>query len=55
MGGRSKALDWDKRKLAAQLCKDKVHPVMHICKIMGISKMTLNRYLREAEAGNQPS
>ena len=55
MGGRPKALDPEKRKLAIQLYKDKVHSVMHICKIMGISKMTLYRYLREEKAGGQSS
>ncbi len=50
MGGRPKALDPKKRKLAIQLYKDKVHSVMHICNIMGISKMTLYRYLREEKS-----
>lgn len=52
MGGRPKALDTKKRKLAIQLYKDKTHPVMHICNIMGISKMTLYRYLREEKSKN---
>jgi DNA invertase Pin-like site-specific DNA recombinase len=55
MGGRPKALDSDKRKLAVKLYKDKVHTVKHICKIMGISKMTLYRYLREGKAGEKSS
>ena len=53
MGGRPKALDPKKRKLAIQLYKDKTHPVMHICNIMGISKMTLYRYLRDEKSENQ--
>ncbi len=52
MGGRPKALDPKKRKLAIQLYKDKTHTVMQICHIMGISKMTLYRYLREEKSKN---
>ncbi len=45
MGGRPKALDSDKRELALKLYREKTHPVNHICKIMGISKTSLYRYI----------
>ena len=47
MGGRPRALNYHKKKLAIKLYKERVHTVNHICKIMGISKMTLYRYIDE--------
>lgn len=44
-GGRPKALDADKRALAAQLYEAKKHTVKQICQMMGISKPTLYKYL----------
>ena len=47
-GGRPRALDFDKRALAVRLYDEKVHTVDQICKMMGISKPTLYKYI-EAE------
>jgi len=52
MGGRPKALEPDKRELALKLYKENVHTVKRICKIMGISKTSLYRYVREEKAKN---
>jgi DNA invertase Pin-like site-specific DNA recombinase len=45
-GGRPKALDPQKRKVALKLYKAREHTVQEICKIMGISKPTLYGYLQ---------
>lgn len=47
-GGRPKALDTDKRGLALKLYAEKRHTVVQICKMMGISKPTLYKYLRDS-------
>jgi len=47
-GGRPKSLDFDKRSLAVRLYDGKKHTVDQICKMMGISKPTLYKYI-EAE------
>jgi DNA invertase Pin-like site-specific DNA recombinase len=44
-GGRPKLLDADKRALAVKLYNEKEHTVDHICKMMGISKPTLYKYI----------
>jgi DNA invertase Pin-like site-specific DNA recombinase len=47
MGGRRKALNKEKRKLAVKLYKSKELPVKTICETMGISKPTLYAYVLE--------
>lgn len=49
-GGRPKALDPSKRKLALKLYNERQHTIAEICRIMGISKPTLYSYIAEAEA-----
>jgi DNA invertase Pin-like site-specific DNA recombinase len=46
-GGRRKALDPDKRRLAVQLYAERKHTVREICRLMGISKPTLYSYVGE--------
>ncbi len=48
VGGRPKALDTDRRKLAVRLYEEKQHTVRQICEMMGISRPTLYKYV-EAE------
>ena len=50
VGGRPVALDAEQRALAVQLYREKKTTVMKICQMMGISKPTLYRYVREAQA-----
>lgn len=52
LGGRPKALDPNKRKLAVKLYRDRQHSIDEICQMMGISKPTLYKYVDEAEAGS---
>lgn len=47
-GGRPKVLDTDKRSLAVRLYDERKHSIDQICKMMGISKPTLYKYI-EAE------
>ena len=47
LGGRPKSLTNDKQKLAIQLYNDKQHSIQQICDIMGITKPTLYRYIRQ--------
>jgi DNA invertase Pin-like site-specific DNA recombinase len=53
-GGRPKALDADERALAVQLYEEKKHTVKQICKMMGISKPTLYKYLDAHREVHQP-
>ena len=46
-GGRPKSLDQDRRKLAVQLYNDGKHSVMDVCRMVGVSKPTLYKYVRE--------
>lgn len=46
-GGRPKALDLSKRKLAVKLYEEKQYTIDEICRIMGISKPTLYSYIEE--------
>ena len=46
-GGRPKALDDKKRKLAINMFKDKKYSVKDVCDAVGITKPTLYRYLRQ--------
>ncbi|MCB9093364.1 MAG: recombinase family protein [Halobacteriovoraceae bacterium] len=50
LGGRPKRLDSAKRSLVVKLYKDKESTVKEICNMMGISKPTLYKYLREQNA-----
>jgi DNA invertase Pin-like site-specific DNA recombinase len=47
LGGRPKRLDLAKRSLVVKLYKDKESTAKEICSMMGISKPTLYKYLRE--------
>ncbi|WP_013325775.1 recombinase family protein [Gloeothece verrucosa] len=47
-GGRPKALEPNKRKLAVKLYKEGQHTISEICQMMGISKPTLYSYVAEA-------
>jgi len=50
LGGRPKKLDLAKRSLIVKLYKDKESTVKEICNMMGISKPTFYKYLREQNA-----
>jgi DNA invertase Pin-like site-specific DNA recombinase len=47
LGGRPKALSAEKIKLARKLYADKSTSVAEICKMLGISRHTLQRYVKE--------
>ena len=47
LGGRPKQLELSKRQLVAKLYKSREHTVQEICQLMGISKPTLYKYVRE--------
>ena len=49
-GGRPKLLDAEKRRHAVNLYNNKQHSIAEICRLMGISKPTLYRYVDEANA-----
>ena len=54
-GGRPRSLDFDKIALAVRLYDEKGHTVDQICKMMGISKPTLYKYIEaEREATSKP-
>lgn len=44
-GGRPKSLSEDQQSVAVQLYHDKKHTVAQICKMLGISKPTLYKYI----------
>lgn len=48
-GGRPKALDPAKRKLAVRLYRERQYSIAEICRLVGISKPTLYSYLAEAD------
>ena len=50
-GGRPKALDLNKRQLAVKLYNDRQHSIDEICRMMGISKPTLYKYIDEEATG----
>lgn len=52
-GGRPKSLDADKRKLAVRLYDEKQHSINQICRMMGISKPTLYKYIEAEIQGRQ--
>ena len=52
-GGRPKALNSDKRALAVKLYDEKQHTIDQICRMMGVSKPTLYKYI-ETERGGKP-
>ena len=47
-GGRPKSLDQAGRKLAVQLYNDGKHSVMDVCRMVGVSKPTLYKYVKDA-------
>ncbi len=47
VGGRRKQLDSEKRQLAVQLYVERKHTIVEICRLMGISKPTLYKYVAE--------
>src|SRR3954447_5728936 len=49
-GGRPKALSSEKIKLAKKLYADTSTSVAEICKMLGISRHTLQRYVKETES-----
>ena len=49
-GGRPRALDENKAKLARKLKAEGTHSVEEIREMLGVGRSTLYRYLREAEA-----
>jgi len=49
LGGRPPALSPEKIKLARKLYADKSTSVAEICKMLGISRHTLRRYVKETE------
>ena len=50
LGGRPKALDWDKRDLAVKLYDEKQHTIVQICEMMHISKPTLYKYVENTRS-----
>src|SRR4051812_14529626 len=50
LGGRPKALSPEKIKLARKLYADKSTSVTEICKMLGISRHTLRRYVKETKS-----
>jgi DNA invertase Pin-like site-specific DNA recombinase len=52
-GGRPKALSPDKIKLARKFYADKNTSVSEICKMLGISRYTLRRYMKQIENQHQ--
>jgi len=50
LGGRPKALSPEKIKLARKLYADTSTSVAEICKMLGISRHTLQRYVKETES-----
>ena len=48
LGGRPKALDRSKRELAVRLYKERNHTVDEICGLMGVSRPTLYKYVKES-------
>ncbi|MFL5288113.1 MAG: helix-turn-helix domain-containing protein [Rhodopila sp.] len=48
-GGRPKALSPEKIKLARKLYADTSTSVAEICRMLGISRHTLQRYVQESE------
>ena len=48
-GGRPKALNQDKQALAIKLYGEKKHTVAQICKMMGLSKPTLYKYIEASK------
>ena len=49
-GGRPKALSADQQALAVKLYDEKQHTIAQICRMLGISKPTLYKYLADASA-----
>jgi DNA invertase Pin-like site-specific DNA recombinase len=54
VGGRPKALSTNKAEMARRMYADKDNSVSEICKALGITRMTLWRYVREGEWEGRP-
>lgn len=52
MGGRPKAMDEARIRNARSLMADPANSVDDVCKILGVSRSTLYKYLREGRGGN---
>ena len=50
LGGRPKALSEEKQALAVRLYHEREHSIDEICKMMGISKPTLYKYIEQAKS-----
>lgn len=50
LGGRPKRLNTDKRRLVIEMYRERKRTVKEICQVVGISKPTLYKYLREKPA-----
>ncbi len=48
LGGRPRALDEQKIKVALKLYEDRQHTLQEICKIIGVSKPTLYNYVHRS-------
>ncbi len=53
-GGRPRALDENKAKLARRLNPENDHSVEEICSMLGVGRSALYRYLSEDNAGPKP-
>lgn len=51
-GGRPKAMDKSKVRMAHSLMADKRNSVNDVCKTLGVSRSTLYKYLREGDSSN---
>ena len=54
VGGRPKALSTNKAEMARRMYADKHNSVTEICKTLGISRMTLWRYVGAGEREGMP-
>jgi DNA invertase Pin-like site-specific DNA recombinase len=53
LGGRPKSLDNKKKKLAAKLYDEQKHTVAEIGDMLGVSRMTVYRYVKEEKANQK--
>jgi len=54
LGGRPRALDEQKIKVALKLYEERHHTVQEICKIIGVSKPTFYNYVHRSSLKNKP-
>ena len=52
LGGKRKSLNEEDRKIVVDLYNEKKMPVKKICEMMGITKPTLDSYIRESQDEN---